>query len=187
MKSSSEYFKNSTEAELMMSLSLGNREAFNEIYQRKWKELYNALFHALRDKEDAAGMTMNVMVSFWKNRTKHLHPEIYPNLVKELQYQLTLYYELPGNNPEKTLAIMALAKWLLQPSQIKSDPALFDCIELWLETQPETRSNIFRLNVYDELTAEQIALQLSLSPEDVKKELYRIFLAFEAYLKNSKP
>jgi len=184
---SSEYFKNSSEAELMMSLSLGNREAFNEIYQRKWKELYNALFHALRDREIAAGMTMKVMVAFWKNRTRHLYPEIYPNLVKELQHELTIYYELPENHPDKVLAIMALAYLLLQPSQIKADPALFDCIEIWLETQPENRQNIFRLNVYDELTVEQIALQFHLTTEEVKGELHRLFLAFEAYLKNTKP
>jgi len=183
---SSEYFKNSTEAELMMSLSLGNREAFNEIYQRKWKEIYSALFHILRDQQDAAGMTMKVMVSFWSNRSRHLYPEIYPNLVKELQHELTMYYELPENHPEKALAILALTHLLLQPSQIKSDPALFDCIEIWLETQPETRRDIFRLNIYDELTAEQIALHLDVPIEEVKKEVSQIFLAFEAYLKNSK-
>jgi len=64
---SSEYFKNSTEAELMMSLSLGNREAFNEIYQRKWKEVYSALFHILRDQQDAAADTLKVASrSKWK-------------------------------------------------------------------------------------------------------------------------
>src|SRR5690606_17221061 len=60
--------KDCTDQELLHSLSLGNRSAFIEIYERYWDRLLGVAFNRLNNIKDAEECVQDVIYNFWRNR-----------------------------------------------------------------------------------------------------------------------
>lgn len=65
------WYRQQTDADLMMSFREGNSHAFAEIYQRYWKKLLAVAYHHCRDKMVAEEVVQEVFISVW-NRRKEL-------------------------------------------------------------------------------------------------------------------
>lgn len=182
MKSARSYFRFSEEDELIKNLKNGNREAFDEIYQRSWKLAFNVIYDIVKDMEITEGILTNVFIALWENRSKLNHYSINPNLNEGLQYEFLKILEL-GDDEYKVETLTDLAHSLLQPEQINKDQDLKECVEMWIAEGPGINMDIFQLRFYDNRTAEEISTILDLPIAKVQNELVIIYIEFKAYLK----
>ena len=58
------------DTQLVASMTAGDKAAFDEIYERYWKKLYNESFKRLRSMEQVEELVQSVFVDLWTKKEK---------------------------------------------------------------------------------------------------------------------
>lgn len=130
------YFKNHTDIELALLLKQGDEDAFDEIYRRYWKSLFQEARKRLGESEYAEEVVQDVFIDLWVNRSTREINQLYAYLQTAVRYQVFMLYKKHKKLPffEELLEHMGF-------SDDKADSPfclneLLAGIEVWLAHQP---------------------------------------------------
>lgn len=160
-----------SEIALFSLLQQGDQLAFEEIYRRYWKDLYNAAYKRLPEKEKCQDIVQNVFMSLWTRREElvlenplaYLHTAVRFQVLKQI-----------ARNPQGNFMSETFQQELISP--LASDSELLEkeaknVITYFIEALPAKRRAIFIMHYFEGLSTNAIATQLHISQKTVQNQL----------------
>ena len=87
------FYSNHSDQDLTALLKDGVEAAFDEIYDRYWKKLYNEAYKRLGHAELSEEVVQDVFVDLWKNIEQRDIQTLYPYLLTAVRYQVFIVYK----------------------------------------------------------------------------------------------
>lgn len=178
--------KNTTDAKLTYLIKTGEKEAFQELFERYAPRIYQFSFSYLKNKADAEGLVQDVFLILWEKRetldqSKNIKAFIFKLAVN------TIYDFIRRKNIEGAYKDFASANFEPQPDstwhQVIFDEMLGK-LDVLVKQMPTERQKIFRLSRENGLTNDEIASKLNLSRRTVENQLYRAIAFLKKHFRN---
>ncbi|SMD10359.1 RNA polymerase sigma factor [Pedobacter nyackensis] len=157
--------------ELLLQLSEGSRDAFDVLYNRYWKLVFNTAFKRLNDMERSQDIAQDVFTQLWvrgskspiENLPAYLNVAARNGVFKHLEKE-GRYAALPDNagDLEGTLG-NADAKILHEE--------FLEAFHQLIEGLPTQQRIIFKMRFEEDLSSQEIADRLQISPKTVRNQL----------------
>ena len=162
-----------TDSDLLLDLSEGSKDAFDVLYNRYWKKVFNTAYKRVSDKEIAEDITQDIFLQLWISGTTkqimdlpaYLYVAVRNGVFKRMGREVK-YTELPDNAVEIENPLQATDSKILHAEFINS-------FQLLVENLPEQQRIIFKLRFNENLSSQQIAEQLQISPKTVRNHIGR--------------
>lgn len=162
---------------LMLQIREGNRDAFDALYRKHWRFVYNAAYKRLENYDQAKDIAQDVFIQFWTQQTLRSSAPAIENLSAYL-------YVAVRNNVLKWMEserkFVPIPDLLVQLESRRDDAdALIRYNELRLafetvvEQLPQQQQVIFRMRYDYDLSSDEIADKLNVSPKTVRNQLGR--------------
>jgi len=182
MKSTRDGYHSYSDDLLTAYLVEGDRAAFDEIYERYWKKLYNETFKRLKNMELVEEIVQDVFSDLWLKKAIRKIDHIYPYLLTAVRYQVYMLYKKGRATPhfEAPLDHMILSS--LQADSLFKEKELKNCIAIWLALQPVKRAEIFRMKYMEDRTTKEISELLNISQKTVQNQLLTAFSNLRTFL-----
>jgi len=159
-----------TDSQLADLLHEGDEDAFNEIYRRFWKKIYNESYKRLQDTELAEDVVQDVFADLWTKRFNRNIENLGAYLVIATRYQVFMLYKKNNSQP-----------FFERPLEYVNHPSVFadsvyevkelkDCINEWMSMQPEKRREVFRLKFIEDKSTREISEVLNISQKTVQNQ-----------------
>lgn len=159
------------DAELLTLLSEGNKPAFDALYNKYWKQVYNAAYKRLNDTERAQDIAQDVFVQLWVRGSKSPIENLPAYLLVAARNGVFKYMEkesryeaLPDTAQEIESPLGRADANVLHDEFLKAFNELID-------TLPPQQRIIFNLRFNEGLSSQQIADQLQISPKTVRNQM----------------
>lgn len=159
--------------ELLTKVSGGDRSAFDALYNRYWKWVFNAAYKRTNDREIAEDVAQDVFVQLWTRKTNYVIESlpsylliaarngVFKRLGKEDRYaELSEDLHESENSVDTTDAKLLHKEFLAAFTEL-------------IETLPEQQRLIFKYRFNDGLTSQEIADKLQISPKTVRNHIGR--------------
>jgi RNA polymerase sigma-70 factor (family 1) len=160
-----------TEQALLILLSKGDRQAFEVIYRRYVRELYQAAYKRLENRELVEDLVQDVFFRLWNRREQLRVENLGAYLHTAVRYEI-LNYVTRNKAP---LSFYAPFESLLMDSDTPENrliaKELLELIYKYAETLPEKRKQVFLLHIKDKLSISEIAEELNISSKTVHNHL----------------
>jgi RNA polymerase sigma-70 factor (family 1) len=159
---------------LLRMIAGGDQEAFSCLYRRYWEPLFVTTVKVIRSKEDAADIVQEVFLSLWNRRSElSLTGSLAAYLQTSVRYKAIHYIEknVTRRNYLEMLTDLAAAgsppsaEALLQVKEIR------EAVSASVENMPSKMQTVYRLSRQEQLSHKEIAAQLGISEETVKKHI----------------
>ncbi|TDQ07122.1 RNA polymerase sigma factor [Pedobacter metabolipauper] len=160
------------DAELLLKLSEGSKPAFDTLYNKYWKQVYNTAFKRLYDAERAQDVAQDVFVQLWVRGTKspienlpaYLMVSARNGVFKLLEKE-GKYAQLPDDTANR-----------LEDPLDRADAAVLheefmNAFNQLVNSLPNQQRIIFKLRFEDDMSSQQIADLLQISPKTVRNQL----------------
>ena len=161
---------------LLIKLSEGCSDAFDELYEKYWSHVFDEAYKRLGNRDQAKDIAQEVFTSMWTRGTETLienlpawlykvtKNQVYKQMQKQERFVPIpdLLAELEGHDGWADTALVA--KELLR------------AYEALIASLPDQQRIIFRMRYQDELSPDEIALKLNLSPKTIRNHLGRALL-----------
>jgi len=162
--------KSLTDTQLADLLHEGDEGAFNEIYKRFWKKIYNESFKRLKDAELAEDVVQDVFADLWIKRAGRNIENLAAYLVSATRYQVFMLYKKNNNQPFFEGPLEYLNHPSLFADSVYEVRELKDCINEWMSMQPEKRREVFRLKFIEDKSTKEIGEVLNISQKTVQNQ-----------------
>lgn len=161
------------DTKLLAEVFKGNHNAFDILYNRYWKWVFNAAYKRTNDRAIAEDITQDVFVQLWSRKTNHVIESLPSYLLiaarngvfKRLDRE-ERYAELSAELLESDGSVDATDARLLHKEFLMAFAEL-------IETLPEQQRLIFKYRFNDGLSSQEIAEKLQLSPKTVRNHIGR--------------
>jgi RNA polymerase sigma-70 factor (family 1) len=176
------------EKTLLRMTANGNRQAFTQLYAIHLQTLSRYIFLFIKSQEETEEILQEIFIKIWENREKLSEVDSLKNYlfriaknklldkVRHLQIRKRAHLEIirTRNISETTTSDQYAYK------------EYYLVVQQAIEKLPPRRKLIFRLNIENGLSQDEIATQLHISKSVVQKQMYRASLFVREYLfKNS--
>ncbi|TKC09107.1 RNA polymerase sigma factor [Pedobacter frigoris] len=156
---------------LLLQLSEGNKHAFDILYNKYWKQVFNAAYKRLNNIEQSQDIAQDVFVQLWTRGSKTQIENLPAYLLVAARNGVFKKMEKEA----KYSALPDVAEQLESPfggadSGVLHQEFLIAFNEL-VNTLPTQQRIIFKMRFEEELSSQQIADQLELSPKTVRNQL----------------
>jgi len=161
---------------LLIELSKGCNYAFDELYEKYWSHVFEEAYRRLEDKDQSKDVVQEVFTSMWARRTETK----IENLPAWL-YTVTKYHVFKQiHKQERFVPIPELLSELegydgwADAAMVKKE--LYRTLEALISSLPDQQRIILRMRYQDELSSNEIALKLNLSPKTIRNQIGRAIL-----------
>jgi RNA polymerase sigma-70 factor (family 1) len=162
---------NLTDLELFDSFAHeGNREAFDELYQRYWGLLYKIAKTILDDSEAARDVVQDVFVSFLQFAPHKAILNVKAYLLQSAKYQCFMRLRA-GKIAQKHLQRLDAVSVSNDVEETLDAHELEILINSEIAALPEKCREVFYLSRMELLSNQKIAQQLQISPKTVEKQI----------------
>ncbi|WP_276088586.1 sigma-70 family RNA polymerase sigma factor [Pedobacter sp. JY14-1] len=160
-----------SDADLLLEIGKGSRSAFDVIYNRYWKEVYNAAFKRLDDEQQAQDITQDVFVQLWLRASDDAIENLSAYLRVSARNGVFKYFERAGR-----LSLQPYAGEEQSGGPASADSGIayrefYAAFQKLIENLPEQQRIIFRLRFDEDLSSLEIAEKLNISPKTVRNQL----------------
>jgi RNA polymerase sigma-70 factor (family 1) len=159
--------------ELLLLLSNGHKVAFDALYTRYWRKVYNSAFKRVKDEEIAKDVAQDVFIQLWTRQSKL--PIINVGAYLEVAARNSVFKQM-----EKASKYSSLSDILLEPESnlghadsMMLHAELLNAFQQLLTSLPPQQQLIFKLKYNDGLSSQQIAEKLGLSIKTVRNHVGR--------------
>ncbi len=152
-----------------------DQAAFTALYRRHWESLFVSAVKVIRSKEDAADIVQEIFMALWNRRhelsvkesfTAYLHTSVKYKAIHFIQKNATRrnYMAFIGELTEMSSSYSAEA--ILQTKQME------EALGAVIGRMPPKMREVFLMSRRESLSHKQIAAQLGISDETVKKHVH---------------
>jgi len=159
-----------TDPQLVYLLNKGDEGAFNEIYKRFWKKVYNESYKRLRDADLTEDIVQDVFADLWIKRFNRDIENLNAYLISATRYQVFSLYKKNNKQPFFETALEYLAHPSLAADSVYEIKELRDCISEWMNLQPTKRREVFRLKFIEDKSTKEISEVLNISQKTVQNQ-----------------
>lgn len=160
---------------LLQDIDYNNQETFTSIYRCYWEELFTTAVKALRGKEEAADVVQDVFLSFWNRRNEvniqgslaaYLHTSVRYKCIHYIEKNITRRDYLLLLSDAETGSIFTDAESDLQLKELQKT------INQTVAKMPPKMQEVYKLSRNEHLSYKEIAGNMSISVETVKKHIH---------------
>lgn len=163
-----------TDEELYRVVRLGDRKAFNLLYERYWELVYKKAFSYLRDVEAAGEITNDIFLNIWLKRevleiitfqnylTAAARYRVYNHLKAKRHLALTYVEDYEALNEKQAVSAQ---------EDPFSSSEIYMQVNRLLEHLPKRCKEIFLLSRIKHLSNSEIAAKLAISKRSVENQI----------------
>lgn len=159
------------DAQLVASMTAGDKAAFDEIYERYWKKLYNESYKRLKSVQQVEELIQSVFADLWLKKERKNIVNIYAYLIIAVRYQVYILYKRGQTLPQFEEPLEEMARSCTEADSLINEKEIRNYIEVWLATQPEKRREVFRMKFMEEMTTKEISEKLGVSQKTVQNQV----------------
>ena len=156
--------------ELVILLTQGDEAAFSEIYERYWLKLYNESHKRLKDEAISADVIQDVFADLWLNREDREIGNLAAYLFTAVRYRIFSLYKKDKCISAFIEPIEFIAASASDPDSIFFEKEIRECIDIWLNMQPEKRKQVFAMKFGQDLSTREISEILHVSQKTVQNQ-----------------
>ena len=164
-------YKLYTDDQLLTLLAHDDRVAFDAIYDRYWRIMYDHAYKRLRNKQECCDIIQDVFIDLWLRRGQVDINDIKPYLLTAVRFQV---YKLvtkekaisPFSEPYEAMAVSFSGA---ETNMIEKE--LMRIVKAWIDLLPEKRRRVLLMHVEYNLSTKEIASRLSVSQKTVQNQL----------------
>jgi RNA polymerase sigma-70 factor (ECF subfamily) len=168
-----QHLQDADDDELLLLLSEGSKPAFDILYNKYWKQVYNTAFKRLNDAERAQDIAQDVFVQLWTRGSKSPIDNLPAYLLVAARNGVFKYMEkearytaMPAGAEDYESTLGRADANMLHDEFLKA----FNDLVATLPTQQQL---IFNLRFNEGFTSQQIADHLQISPKTVRNQMGR--------------
>jgi RNA polymerase sigma-70 factor (ECF subfamily) len=164
-----------TDEQLLQQMADDDRQAFTMLYDRYWEDLFITAAKSLRGKEEAADVVQDVFLSLWKRRNELiLQGSLTAYLHTSVRYKCLNYIE---KNITRRDYLLRLAEVIVSSSAANAEVNLDlkemqKTIDRIVASMPTKMQEVYKLSRQEQLSHKEIAENMSISVETVKKHIH---------------
>lgn len=168
-----------TDEQLMLDYAAGNSAAFNELFRRYGKKLYNLFLRSLKDVEPAQDLLQECFIRVIESRDRYQPKKAFSNWIFTIAMNLIRdkYRQHSRRKMESISDKVVKAKietGFYEDSETKLETIqIQDAVANAVHALPEEQRQIILLSKYDGFSFAEIADILHLSPAAAKQKAYR--------------
>lgn len=169
-----------TDQELIALLKLGDELAYRQLYNNHWAQTYNNIYKRLKDHDKAEDITQDIFLQLWIKR------EVV-NIENVAGYLFIAARNCVFRSMEQSAHLIPIADLLtdLESSHDHADGHLLTvefmrAYEALVNALPEGQQTIFRMRFNEDLSPDEIAAALGLSPKTVRNQLGKAIATLRA-------
>jgi len=163
---------------LLARLSEGDKPAFDTLYNRYWKLVFDSAFKRLSDLEKAQDVAQDVFVQLWTRGNKSIIENLPAYLLvasrnavfKVMEKEARLVAVPVENTPELESPFDRADAAILHKEFLESFNKLVDAL-------PAQQRLIFKMRFEEDLSSQKIAEILNISPKTVRNQLGKVLSA----------
>lgn len=170
---------------LVSSMADGNQWAFTSLYRRYWEPLFITAVKVIRSREDAADIVQEVFLSLWNRRRDiALRGSLPAYLQTSVKYHAIHYIErnITRRNYLETLANLAAESAAPAVDTILQVKELQEIVEAVTQQMPPRMRAVYEFSRKEHLSHKEIAAELGMSEETVKKHIQHALQLIRAAL-----
>lgn len=179
---------NLNDKELLQLTAEGDSNAFSMLYRRHWEDLFVTAAKALRDKEGAEDIVQEVFCSLWNRRHElAIEGSLAAYLHTSVRYKAIQYIE-KNIIRRDYLAVLADVSVNFMPPNAVTDMQLKELQQIIHDTviqMPPKMQQAYKLSRHQQLTYKEIAEQMNVSVETVKKHIQHALQLIKSALQYS--
>jgi len=164
-------FHSAEDTTLLLQLSEGSKHAFDILYDKYWQQVYNAAYKRINKSEQAQDIAQDVFVQLWirgnkspiENLPAYLFVAARNSVFKHLEKE-GKYSALPETADQLEDPLDRADADLLHEEFLKAFNELINAL-------PAQQGMIFKMRFEEDLTSQQIADLLQISPKTVRNQL----------------
>jgi len=170
---------------LLKFLIISDELAFQEIYQRYWRQLYYAALSKINNKEVAEDIIQTVFTDLWEKREQHSIKNISAYLGTSVKYQVINYIK-SGISKKAHLSNISESR---KTEENKNELALLvkelnEAIDKAINRLPQKTQTIFRLSRFERHSNKQISRMMDVSEKAVEYHITQSLRALRLYLRS---
>ncbi len=162
------------EKTMLAMVATGNRIAFTKLYTAQLPHLYRYIFLFTKSREETEEILQEIFIKIWENREKLAAIESLKDYLFRMAKNKLLDKIRHQQIRQKVLSEIKRTKDIT--ASTTSDQCAYreyyHIVQQAIEKLPPKRKLIFRLNIENGLSQDEIATQLNISKSVVKKQLY---------------
>ncbi|WP_280527409.1 RNA polymerase sigma-70 factor [Cyclobacterium qasimii] len=168
----------------MVLLKKGDRDAFNCIYGRYWKELFLCAIKKLGEKEEAEDLIQDLFVSIWMKRNDfEIKSSLKAYLFTALKYKIINHFE---HKTVRRKHLESLKDELEALEDATSNALVAEEVEKSIEIgvnklSPKVKL-VYQLSREENLSLDEIAEKLAVSKQTVKNQISKALKILKAHL-----
>lgn len=161
------------DTELLIKLSEGSKPAFDTLYNRHWKYVFNAAYKRLSNEQQAQDIAQDVFVQLWIRGTKSPIENLSAYLQVSAKNGVFKHFEKQGK-----LSVLPDTVGDVTDEHDRADAGILHqefltSFNELVESLPQQQRLIFRMRFEEDLSSQQIADHLEISPKTVRNQLGR--------------
>jgi RNA polymerase sigma-70 factor (family 1) len=175
-----------TDEELLHRLQAGDEGAFSELYRRYWEKLFEKAYARMKSAEIARDLVQDLFVQLWlKKETLHIHTSIAAYLFVALRNAVLNHAAFQA---VRTTHADSLKHSLPSSAYTTHDQVVFADLQGALQQESSKLSpkcrEAFELSQFEDLSVQDIAQRMNLSPNTVRNHLQRAMTFLRIRLKD---
>jgi len=167
---------------LLLEIGKGSRTAFNVLYDRYWKKVYNIAYKRINDREIAEDVTQDIFVQLWTRNSDSIILDLPSYLNTAARNGIFKRMGKEGKYTELTDDVHEIENQLNGADSKLLHKEFMDAFMELVEALPDQQRTIFKLRFNDNLSSQQIADQLQISPKTVRNHIGRALTTLKSEL-----
>lgn len=171
--------------QLLTLLKEANKDAFAEIYNRYWNNLYWSAYNIIKNESVAQDAVQEVFIALWQRNAEADIQTLNAYLHQAVRFQILKAIKKQKADEQFYSRLVNITANIVyeNPLLFKEQESLLKDI---LDTLPEDCKLIFHMSREEQMTYKQIALQLNISEKTVEKKMTLCLKHFRQVLQENK-
>jgi RNA polymerase sigma-70 factor (ECF subfamily) len=161
-----------------------DKEAFAELYNRYWADLFRVAARKLASTELAEELVQDLFISLWQRRDKLAITQVSRYLFSALKFAVIDQIRKQQVQVRYIEHYVSLADPVSLPDDSLALQDLTRSIEQGLQTLPPKTQQVLRLSRFEHLTIPEVAVRLGVSEKVVEYHLSTALRALRTYLRS---
>jgi len=170
--------------ELAVLVSQGDRQAFNQLYQRFYNPVYSVMLQYTKNAEDAEDILQLTFLRLWEKRQELIRveaPEDWIFIIARNEF-LNRFRKRRSEDSYRRYLLQVFSEESQSPEELLITRQKEELIQKAIAALPDRQKEAFLLNRHNGFTYEKVAATMNVSKETVKEHIGRALKAIKSYL-----